>query len=64
MTLFCIVFLVSLFSINRGGGGRGGACQRFRYVTEGGGTLLTLRTVTRGEGGPNFRQKQHYVTFE
>ena len=41
-----------------------GGCQRFCYVTEGGGILLTLRTVTRGEGGPNFCQKQCYVTFE
>ena len=41
-----------------------GECHRFRYVTEGGGILLTLRTVTRGEGGPSFRQKQRYVTFE
>ena len=40
--------------------------QRFRYVTEGEGILLTLRTITRGrrEEGPNFRQKQLYVTFE
>ena len=44
-----------------GGGGGGG--QRFRYLTKGGGILLTLRTVTGG-GGPNFRQKQCYVTFE
>ena len=39
-------------------------CQRFCYVTVGGGILQTLRTVTREEGGPNFRQKQHYVTFQ
>ena len=55
--------LLPVFSINRGVGGRGGG-QRFRYVTEGGGILLTLRTVTRSEGGPNFRQKQRYVAFE
>ena len=42
----------------------GGGCQRFRYVAEEGGILLMLRTVTREEGGPNFRQKQRYVTFE
>ena len=50
MTLFCIVFLVSLFSINRGGGGGGGG-EKFGLERGGG-------------GGPNFRQKQHYVTFE
>ena len=48
---------------NQQGGGRG-ECQRFRYVTEGGNILLTLWTVTRGERGANFRQKQRYVTFE
>ena len=49
-------------------GGGGGQCQRFHYVTEGGGILLTLRTVTRLQGreeqGPNFRQKRRCVTFE
>ena len=40
-----------------------GWCQRFRYITEGGGILLKLRAVTR-EGGPNFYQKQRYVKFE
>ena len=35
--------LLPVFSINRAG-----RCQRFRYVTDGGGILLTLRTVTRG----------------
>ena len=33
------------------GCGGGGGCQRFRYVTEDGGILLTLRTITRGGGG-------------
>ena len=51
--------IARIFNQQRRGGG-----QRFRYVAEGGGILLTLRTVTRGEGGPNFRQKQRYVTFE
>ena len=31
--------------------------QRPLSVTEGGSILLTLRTVTRGEGEPNFCQK-------
>ena len=59
------VILLPVFSISKGGdGGGGGGCQRFCDVTEGGGILLTLRTVTRGEGGQNFRKKQRYVTFE
>ena len=35
--------------------GRG--CQRFRYITEGGCILLTLRTVTRGGGRAKFSPK-------
>ena len=53
----------SFWYIKRGWGW-GGGCQRFCYVTEEGGILLTSRTVTRGEGRPNFRQKQRYVSFE
>ena len=26
--------------------------------------MLTLRTITRGKKGPNFRQKQGYVAFQ
>ena len=40
--------LLPIFSINRAGWGDEGMCQRFCYVTDGGGILLTLRTVTRG----------------
>ena len=40
-----------------GGGGWGGGCQKFRYQTERGGILLKLRIFTRGNEGPNFRQK-------
>ena len=39
------------------GGGWGGAGHRFRYVTEGGDILLTLRTVTRGGGRDKFLPK-------
>ena len=50
------------------GGGGGVRFQRFHYVTEGGGILLTLRTITRLQGreeeGPNVRQKRRCVTFE
>ena len=42
----------------------GGGVKRFRYVKEGGDILLTLRRVTKGEGAPNFLQKQCYVRFE
>ena len=52
-------FIARIFNQHEGGGG-----SKFRYVTEGGGILLTLRTVIRGKGGSNFRQKQRYVTFE
>ena len=42
-----------------------GECQRVCCVTEGESILLTLRTVTRREGGPNFPpKKQCYVTIE
>ena len=51
-----------------GGGGGGVRFQIFHYVTEGGGILLTLRTITRLQGreeeGPNVRQKRRCVTFE
>ena len=49
--------LLPIFSIKKGGGGWGGGCQKFRYQTERGGILLKLRIVTRGNEGPNFRQK-------
>ena len=55
------MIIALIFNQQVGGGGDG---QRFRYITEEGDILLTLRTVTRGEGGANFRQKQRYVTFE
>ena len=55
-------FIARIFNQHEGVGGGGGS--KFRHVTEGGGILLTLRTVTRGKGGSNFRQKQRYVTFE
>ena len=55
--------LLPAFSINTEGGA--GWSQRIRYVTEEGVTLLTLWTITgRGQEGPDFCQKQRYVTFD
>ena len=41
-----------------------GEGSKISLRNRGRGILLTLRTVTRGKGGPNFPRKQRYVTFQ
>ena len=45
-------------------GEEGGAVSKISLRNRGRGILLTLSTVTKGEGGPKFRQKRRYVKFE
>ena len=55
MTLFCIVFLVSLFSINRGGGGRG--VSKIPLRNRGRGHIADVTDCYKGGGRAKFSPK-------